>query len=408
MPTASAPPTITSTRGRAPVGDERVRQRGYASSSRSSSALVVVGIGAAAAQREPEAQQQRDHRHPDRDPHVPLRRPRERHRERARRWLHPPAVRVPVDQRRAADVRAVDASPPSPALLLSPSTNQNGVPLRAPVTCSSILVLPLLVTFTFGVAAGAAATCVTSSSAACRAVRAPSRRRSASEPSTSPSTSMSGRRARRRPHDVVAAIEREVLFRHLGVAAEEVDRLARLGVGGRSRSTVIADVASPSTWTRSLRHSAGNRRRHRRALHAGHAHLGERHRHHLRLAIGVAQRLDRPHLGDRDLHVAAGERGERHRHRDRRVADLAVGDRGKVDGAGLPAGLDLQLRRHRVLAVGDDLQVEMVERHRLRASPRRPTAPAATRWRCSTRSRDHRRTPTSRGRRCRPEGAATT
>ena len=33
-----------------------------------------------------------------------------------------------------------------------------------------------------------------------------------------------------------------------------------------------------------------------------------RDRHHLRLLVGVAERLDRPHAGHRDLHVAAGER----------------------------------------------------------------------------------------------------
>ncbi len=75
-----------------------------------------------------------------------------------------------------------------PALLLSPSTNQNGVPCWAPVTCSSILVLPLLVTSTFGVAAGRAAAWVTvvgSSPRGPSAIAVPP----PSEPNTSPSTS---------------------------------------------------------------------------------------------------------------------------------------------------------------------------------------------------------------------------
>ena len=85
-----------------------------------------------------------------------------------------------------------------------------------------------------------------------------------------------------------------------------------------------------------MRHAVGNRRRHRRALHAGQADLGERNRHHLRLAIGVAEGLDRPHAVTvifTSLPVSAGnDTGTV----TRRVADLSVGDRGNIDGARLP------------------------------------------------------------------------
>src|SRR5438105_7361967 len=59
-----------------------------------------------------------------------------------------------------------------PALSLSPNTNQNGVPRRAPLTDSSILVLPLLVTFTRGVAARVASGCVTDAGSLPRAANA--------------------------------------------------------------------------------------------------------------------------------------------------------------------------------------------------------------------------------------------
>ena len=64
------------------------------------------------------------------------------------------------------------------------------------------------------------------------------------------------------------------------------------------------------------------------------------------------------------LHVAAGERRERTGTVTGAFADRPVGDRREVDGARLAAGVDPQLRRHRVPAVGDDLQVEVVERSR--------------------------------------------
>src|SRR5262249_1676562 len=76
-----------------------------------------------------------------------------------------------------------------PSFWLCPSTSQNGVPLRAPVTRSSSFVLPFAVTVTRGCAPALLAACVTELGSS---PRGPSTMLEpfASEPHTSPSTSI--------------------------------------------------------------------------------------------------------------------------------------------------------------------------------------------------------------------------
>ena len=135
--------------------------------------------------------------------------------KRARRRLDQPPVGVPVDQRGAAEVRRPSTVASHPALLLCPSTSQNGVPFRAPLTASSIFVLPLLVTFTLGVAAGGAAGCVTERRQL--TPRAERHRRAAGIGSEHQSVDVdTGRRPLGGPHHVVPALEtgRSVLLAH--------------------------------------------------------------------------------------------------------------------------------------------------------------------------------------------------
>ena len=66
--------------------------------------------------------------------------------------------------------------------------------------------------------------------------------------------------------------------------------------------------------------------------------------------------------------------GERDRHVDHRAGDPPVGERGQGDVRRVDAGADGDRRGHRVLAVGDDLEVEVVEGDGLRQVVLQPLA----------------------------------
>jgi hypothetical protein len=100
-------------------------------------------------------------------------------------------------------------------------------------------------------------------------------------------------------------------------------------------------------------------------LHTRDAELGQRGRRHDRRVRVVLARRDLTYGLDRDAHVPRGHRVERHGRRRRRVLARLVPDRGQVDGAGLPVGVDAQAGGHRVATIRDDLEVEVVERDRL-------------------------------------------
>ena len=255
------------------------------------------------------------------------------------------------------------------------------------VTVSSILVLPLLVTSHLRRAPSGG-----------RHLRDRRRQRRplgrarigappASEPSTSPSTST----------PVVDARRSTAPRGRRGRARDVVSAAAEQQLRGRSRcpasaSAVDARRASTPTSARRRPEEAdpaprGQRRRHRRraARRAGpprRARPASRSagaRGSSRVSTGrtrvTVTLTSAPVSGANDTGTATGASPT--------VPSVIAGS---VDRARLPAGVDPHLRRHRVLAVGDDLQVEVVERHRRAASPRRPTAPPARRTRCSTRS----------------------
>ncbi len=82
----------------------------------------------------------------------------------------------------------------------------------------------------------------------------------------------------------------------------------------------------------------------------------------------VVRRVLDPDGVEGDPDGLASERRERHGHVDRRAGHLAVGERRERDGRAAAFGGDRELGRNRVLGVGDDLEIEMVEADRARGS----------------------------------------
>ena len=124
------------------------------------------------------------------------------------------------------------------------------------------------------------------------------------------------------------------------------------------------------------------------ALEPGDAHLGDADGHgDGRLRVVVGRVLD-PHRVDGDPDALPGQRREGDRHVHHRAGHRAVGQRGQVDRGALAVGRHGELGRDRVLAVGHDLQVEVVEGDRPgqrgTGASRRPggwrRSPAPTGW----------------------------
>ena len=126
---------------------------------------------------------------------------------------------------------------------------------------------------------------------------------------------------------------------------------------------------------------------------AGKTKLGDGHREHggALLPAGLAQ--EGPQPADRHLHLVGHERG-RHRHGHRRGGQLGrpIGDRRDGDLARLAVGgRQRELGRHRVAAVGHDLQLELVDGGRRGRPHRHPRLDRVER--AAPRGRQRRRPP---------------
>ena len=343
-----------------------------------------------------EAREQRGGRDRERDPDGALRGPFEGDGQAAARGGDQPAVGVAVDEGRGA-VLAVDRRPPPRAVALAEDEPERLTRDRA-VDADLHLGAAVVDDLHTGrvTAAGGRGRGDRRGEVAARAERhrVTARLRAEHEAvDVDPGVHTGGT-----PHDVVARGQRE-----RGIAELEVDRAARGGDGGiavepdRHRRAVDGEQVVAAGGRGSAPGSAAARRT--PAMPTSASATG--------ITIGCCSWNSMVVTGRTPVTVTRTRvTGERRRTSPARSAVAfslgLVVDRGQIDGARLAAGVDAHLGRHGVPAVGHDLQVEVVERRRLRRSAPRPTAPAAGRRRCSTRWPGHRRTPTSRAPRTSP------
>ncbi len=170
-----------------------------------------------------------------------------------------------------------------------------------------------------------------------------------------------GRLAERRAEDVAASGEGEPVG--VGTAERESERLAV--EGGRAGPGHAHPEGSPVDGEEVTSAGDGDGGGNRRGRDTGDPDLGDADGQGDGCLGVVVQGVLGGHLVDSDADVAPSELREADRHVDHRAVHRAVGHRREIDGGAAVVGGDGQLGRDRVLAVGHDLEVEMIEGDRL-------------------------------------------